>query len=168
MKYIGFPPMLDADSIAVGIERIEDITDEMRELHAQHYAETETLYLDTPFSPDYARYIALEQAKQFVLFTVRYGVELVGYLQYYVYRDLHTSDVYQAREDAFFITKQHRGRRIAPRLLAFAETCLRQLGCRYVGMSSKGPVGGPDIGPFLEKNGYCPVAIFYSKDLESQ
>lgn len=167
MKYIGLPPFIDGD-LAIGVERIEDIVNEVRVLHEQHYHETETLYLDTPFNPDYDRYIALERDKQFVLFTIRSGVELVGYLQYYVFRDLHTSNVYQAREDALFVTKQHRGRGIAPRLLAYAESFLYQLGCRYVGMSSKGPVGGPDIGPFLERNGYRPVATFYSKDLENQ
>lgn len=165
-SYIGFPPFSD-EGYTIGIERVADVQDEIRPLHAQHYAETEALYLDTPFKPDYDRLIALEKEAQFVQFTVRYGLELVGYLQYYVFRDLHTSDMYTAREDAFFLTKQHRGHGMAPKILSYAESCLYQLGCRYVGMSSKAPIGGPDIGPFLEKRGYRPVALFYMKDLES-
>ena len=71
-----------------------------------------------------------------------------------------------AREDSFFVSKEFRGKKLAPALLAYAEDALRQLGCTKVGMSSKAPVGGPDIGPFLEKCDYKPVAIFYMKDLE--
>lgn len=164
-KYIGIPPLIDKD-ITIGIERIEDIVDEIRPLHEQHYNETEVLYLDTPFQPDYSQYIGLEKDQRFVLFTVRSGWHLVGYLQYYVFQDLHTSGVLQAREDALFLTEAVRGRKIAPMLLNFAEEALRLLGCSYVGMSSKGPVGGPEIGPFLERKGYRPVATFYAKKLE--
>jgi GNAT superfamily N-acetyltransferase len=163
--YIGFPPFMD-ESITIGVERLADCEEALRVLHGEHYAETETLYLETPFDPDYQRYKELEARQQFVLFTVRNGLELVGYLQYYVFRDLHTQGVYQAREDAFFLNKKHRGHGIAPKLLSFAESCLCQLGCRYVGMSSKAPVGGPDIGNFLEHRDYRPVAMFYVKDLE--
>jgi len=33
-------------------------------------------------------------------------------------------------------------------------------------MTSKSPVGGPDIRPFLEKRGYRFVAEYFSKKLE--
>lgn len=166
MKYIGVPPEFVDGDIAIGIEKLEDIVGEIRPLHEAHYNETEVLYLDHPFNPDYERYTALERDQQFVVFTVRSGWKLVGYLQYYVFRDLHTQGVYQAREDALFLSEQVRGRKLAPKLLAYAEDALRLLGCSYVGMSSKGPVGGPDIGPFLERKGYRPVATFYAKKLE--
>lgn len=165
-KYIGIPPF-SVDGLTIGVERLSDMLPEIRPLHEAHYNETEVLYLDTPFTPDYDRYIALEKDAQFVVFTVRLGLEMVGYLQYYVFRDMHTSDVYQAREDALYLAKPYRGQGIAPKLLAYAESFLAHLGCRYVGMSSKAPVGGPDIGKFLESKDYRPVALFYVKDLES-
>ena len=162
-KYYGFQPAQQGE-FTYGIERIADIEDEVRVLHDEHYNETETLYLDTPFSPSYDRYRASEEAGQFVLFTARVGSALAANLQYYVFNDMHT-EIKVAREDAFFVSEPFRGRKIAPSLLAYAEDALRQLGCVKVGMSSKAPVGGPDIGPFLEKRDYKPVAIFYMKDL---
>jgi len=167
-SYHGFDPDI-TEKYAIGLEKVAQMEDELRELHAEHYAETETLYLDAEFDPDYARYKNSEAAGQFVVFTVRdisnWHRDMVGYLQYYVFRDMHSKGMYTAREDAFFLTKDHRGGGLAPKLLSYAEHCLKQLGCRYVGMSSKAPVGGPDIGNFLERNGYRPVALYYSKQL---
>ncbi len=164
-KYYGFDIAFSGD-VVIGHERIEDMCDELRVLHEQHYRETETLYLDVPFDPDYTRYVASEKAGQFVVFTARMHGELVGYLQYYVFRDMHSSGMRQAREDAFFFVPAVRGKGHAPKLLKFAEDALKKLGCRYVGMSSKAPTGGPDIGSFLERKGYRPVALYYVKQLE--
>lgn len=151
--------------LVIGHEKIKDMESELRVLHEEHYNETETLYLDVPFDPDYRRYVASESAGQFVVFTARKAGRMVGYLQYYVYRDMHSQGMYTAREDAFFITKSERGRSLAPAILDYAEHCLKQLGCRYIGMSSKAPVGGPDLGPFLKRKNYREVAIYYVKDM---
>jgi GNAT superfamily N-acetyltransferase len=166
MKYIGFVPFVDGD-LKIGAERMTDILDEIAPLHQEHYIETEENYLDESLNADYKRYAELEDNAQFVLFTVRLGWKLVGYLQYYVFRDLHSQGMYQAREDALFLTKQARGQKIAPKLLSYAESQLPQLGVRYVGMTSKHPVGGPELGPFLQGRGYRHIADFYMKDLES-
>ncbi len=165
MKYNGFLPERDGQ-LTIGIEKFSDIHEEIRPLHAEHYAETETLYLDTPFDPDYARYVTLEESGGFVCITARWGLEIVGYIQYYVFRDLHTQGAYNAREDAMFITAKARGHKLAPRMIDYAENVMAGLGCDFIGMTSKGPVGGPEIGPFLESKGYRPVAMFYGKKLE--
>jgi GNAT superfamily N-acetyltransferase len=165
MKYYAFETK-EVGTAVIGLEKIADIESEVRVLHAEHFAETEVLYLDDAFDPDYERYQLSEADGQFVIFTVRILGKMVGYIQYYIFRDMHTKSIFSAREDAFFITKDQRGRGLAPPLLQYAEHCLSQLGCSHVGMTSKAPVGGPDIGAFLEKKGYKPVAIYYMKDLE--
>lgn len=164
-RYYGYDVTFSGD-VVIGHERIEEMHDELRVLHEQHYRETETLYLDVPFNPDYARYIESEKRGQFIVFTARLHGELVGYLQYYVFRDMHSAGMRQAREDAFFFIESVRGKGHAPKLLKFAEEALLNLGCRFVGMSSKAPAGGPDIGSFLERKGYRPVATYYVKQLE--
>jgi GNAT superfamily N-acetyltransferase len=165
MKYSGFLPEQDG-LLTIGVEKLGEIHEEIRPLHAEHFGETEVLYLDTPFDPDYDRYRELEKTGGFVLITARWGTKLVGYIQYYVFRDLHTQGAYMAREDAMFITAEARGNKLAPRMLAYAEHAMAGLGCSFIGMTSKGPVGGPEIGPFLESKGYRPVAMFYGKKLE--
>lgn len=166
IKYYGFDPCVD-DNVVFGIEKMHEVIDDLAPLHAEHFKETEVLYLnETDVLPDYERFKQVTEAGQFIVFTVRVDGKAVGYLQYYIYHDMHTRGVRQAREDAFFITKEHRGNGFAPRLLNYAESCLKKLGCDYVGMTSKGPVGGPDIGKFLERHGYKPVAMYYAKPLE--
>jgi GNAT superfamily N-acetyltransferase len=166
LTYYGFPSQMLLSGYVIGHERMSEMLDELKVLHAIHFQETETLYLDQPCDPDYDRWRALEDLGQFVVFTVRNTAgELVGYLQYYVFRDMHSKEMYVAREDALFLLPEHRGGGIASKLIDYAEHCLKQLGCAYAGMSNKGPVGGPDIGNFLERKGYRPVAMYYSKKL---
>jgi GNAT superfamily N-acetyltransferase len=168
MKYYAFET-LEVGTAVIGLEKLEDMQSDpiLTDLHREHYEETETLYLAEEFDPDWGRYILSEKEGQFVVFTARIFGKLVGYLQYYIFRDMHTKSIFSAREDAFFITKSQRGREIAPSLLGYAEHCLKQLGCSHVGMTSKAPCGGPDIGNFLAKKGYKPVATYYLKDLDA-
>lgn len=167
--YYGFPALgipTDEGTYMIGHERIADMEKEIFDLHAIHYAETES-YRATGHDGDYERLKQYEAAKQFVVFTVRKDWKMVGYLQYYVFQDVHSKSVTQAREDAFFVHPDHRGSGVAAKLLDYAEDFLHKLGCRTVGMTSKAPVGAPDIGPFLEKRGYRPIAVYYVKELEN-
>lgn len=164
-KYYAFVPARDGE-VTFGLERLSEIEDEIRVLHEEHFLETETTYLPTEFSPSYDRYKASEEAGQFVQFTARVGDVLAGYLQYYVFDDMHTN-IKQAREDALFVSKRFRGNKLGPGMLAYAEDALRQLGCRMIGMTSKHPIGAPDLGPFLESRGYRKIAVFYTKELEN-
>lgn len=164
-RYYFKPPYIEGQ-VVIGLEHIADMEDEIRVLHEAHFNETETEYLDADFEPDYAQYKALENDGRFVCFTVRIGGQMVAYLQYYIFRDLHTQQIQNAREDAFFVHALARSKKVGGNLLAYAEGALTQLGCRYIGMTSKAPIGAPDIGPFLEKRNYRPVAIYYTKKLE--
>lgn len=163
-KYYAFVPAREGQ-ITFGLERIADIEDEIRVLHEEHYLETETTYLPTEFNPSYDRYKASEEVGQYIQFTARIGDVLAGYLQYYVFDDMHTN-IKQAREDALFVSKPFRGQKLGPGMLHYAEDALRQLGCRMIGMTSKHPIGAPDMGGFLESRGYRKVAVFYIKELE--
>jgi GNAT superfamily N-acetyltransferase len=164
--YYFHPPKIEG-SVAIGIEHITDMEDEIRSLHEAHFNETETEYLDDEFNPNYDQYKDMEKDGRFVCFTVRIGWQMVAYLQYYIFRDLHTQRVQNAREDAFFVHASARSQNIGGALLTYAEEALTRLGCRYIGMTSKAPIGAPDIGPFLEKRDYRPVAVYYTKKLES-
>lgn len=164
-KYFGLPPSSDG-RYTIGHQRLADIEEEVRKLHGQHFGETEEGYLRSAFAPDYDRYKASEARGDFVLFTLRESSTLVGYLQYYVFRSMHSAQLMHAKEDAFYIAPEHRGRKLAPAVLRYAEHFLQKLGCRFVGMTSKHPVGGADIRSFLEHEGYREVATYHVKELE--
>ena len=165
-KYYAVPQKVQG-GVAIGIEHFSDMLDQIGPLHQLHYNETETEYLDDPFDPNYQAYMDMEKDGRFVCFTLRLGWKMVAYLQYYVFRDMHSQRVLHAREDAFFVHPLVRGQKIAPQLLAYAEDALQTLGCRYVGMTSKALIGAPDIGPFLERRGYRPIAVYHAKKLET-
>ena len=165
MKYYGGTPWSDS-RYTVGHQRLADIEEEVRELHEQHFGETEEGYLGAGFEPDYDRYKSSEARGDFVLFTLRDHSTLVGYLQYYVFRSMHSAQLTHAKEDAFYIAPEHRGRKLAPTVLRYAEHFLQKLGCRFVGMTSKHPVGGADIRGFLAHEGYREVATYHVKELE--
>jgi GNAT superfamily N-acetyltransferase len=165
-KYVGLLPVQKGE-YSVGIQRLRDYRDEIAALHARHFAETEEGYLNAKFDADYDRYIASEERGDFVIFTLRENSTLIGYLQYYVFRSMHSSQQTHAKEDAFYIVPEARGRKLAPFLLETAEYFLQKLGCRYVGMTSKHPVGGSDLRNFLDSKGYKQVATYHVKELES-
>lgn len=165
MKYYGGTPFSDG-IYTIGHQRLSDIEDEVRKLHDKHFSETEEGYLKSAFAPDYDRYKASEARGDFVLFTLREFSTLAGYLQYYVFRSMHSAELMHAKEDAFFIDPEYRSRGLAPKMLHFAEHFLQKLGCRFVGMTSKHPVGGADIRKFLNREGYREVATYHVKELE--
>lgn len=160
-----FTPPIIKDGIAIGLEHFSDMRDDIYPLHEMHYNETEILYLNEPFEPDYERYYPLEKDGSFVCFTVRIGWQMVAYIQYHIYQDMHARSIMNAREDAFFVHPSARGKGVAGQLLDYAEAALAQAGCQYAGMTTKAPLGGVDIGPFLERRNYAPCAVYYQKRL---
>ena len=164
-KYFGFPP-LGTNKYVIGLESISNIVDEIRHVHQAHWDETEVLYLDRPMNPDYDLFMAKEAERQFVLFTVRdTNGELIGDLGYFLGLSTHHEGMLQAKEDFFFINKQHRKSGIATQLLQYAETQLKELGVKLIGMSDKSPCGGKSLEPFLTREGYKKVAIAYVKEV---
>ena len=166
-KYYGHLPQVLAGYV-VGCEKQHEIIPDIDPLYTAHYAETEQGYLpSTQYKPNYAEYKRAEVEGKFVLFTVRKGSTLVGYLQYYVFRDMHAAGALAAREDAFYLAPEHRGAGLSKHILDYAEHFLQKLGCTFVGMTDKSPVGGAPIGSFLKRRDYREVAIYYVKELEN-
>jgi len=154
------------NGFTVGIERLPNMVREISRLHDKHWEETERLYLDDPIKPSYDKYAELEALGQFVHFTARKNGQMVGYLQYYLFPDMHMGKTLTAREDAFFVAPEERGKGLAQKMLDYAEDSLRKLGCKYAAMTTKAPAGGPDISAFLERNRYRAVSTLFLKKLE--
>jgi len=166
--YHGFDLEYVSDRYVLGMEKLERSLDEVRALHQEHWDETEVLYLDEKMNPDYDLYVAKEQQATYILFTCRVvdTGELVGHLQYFIGPNPHVAGHMLASEDAFFLSKLHRGGTLAGRYIRYAEKALSQLGVKYVGMSDKAPVGGKSLEPIMRRNGYKPVATWYLKKLQ--
>lgn len=164
-RYHAFPPLV-ANGFTIGIEKLADMVGQIALLHQAHWEETERLYLDEPIVANYPKYSELEQLGQFVHFTARKNGQMVGYLQYYLFPDMHLGETLTAREDAFFVVSEERGKGLAQKMLDYAEDSLQKLGCKYAAMTTKAPAGGPDISAFLERNEYRPVSTLFLKRLK--
>lgn len=165
-NYYAFP-VETTDKYVFGVESFRQIAAEIRRLHELHWEETERCYTNADLDPYYEQYFALEAARQFVLFTARDRDtgEIVGGLMYFLQKAMHIKTAMVAYENAFFVEKAHRKTGVGSQLLRYADNGLRALGCRYIGMSTKTPVGGPDLDKLLRAHGYRPVSNLYMKDL---
>lgn len=164
--YCAWPAKTVGDYV-VGVEKLPAILTDIKRLTGEHWEETEVLYRQLLGKPNYPAYIGLEAEGKFAVFTARSLTtgEMVGYLMYYIYENMHSMGVMEAREDAFFITKLHRGGKLASAIVDYAEEGFRSMSVHQISMSSKAPAGGPDLDKFYKRKGYKPVAVAYYKSL---
>lgn len=132
---------------------------ELAHLHRLHWQETEAYRHGLTLNMDYEGYVASEAAAQFVLFTIRRDGLLVGNFGAYLYRDRHTQ-VLAAKEDTYFITREHRKGFLAIRFGSYVEASLIPFGVRELHATVKNI---NRAGLVLEYNGYTPVATEYVK-----
>lgn len=146
--------------------RVKDSIEDIRPLHEAHYAETETKYKHHTVAVNYEHMARCDEAGTMRCFGARLvdSQQLIAYLFVYISPSAHDSSLC-AVEDAYFIMPEYRGSGLARRLLQYSEKRLKELGVDYFFMSSKAPVGGPNIGMFLETEGFKSTAIMYSKAL---
>jgi GNAT superfamily N-acetyltransferase len=140
--------------------------EEIRPLHAAHYAETEVKYKHHTVDVDYAHMAACDDAGTMRCFGARLvdSQQLCAYLFTYISKSAHDSSMV-AMEDAYYVMPEYRGSGLARRLLQYSKKRLKELGVEYLFMSSKAPVGGPNIGLFLETEGFKAVAVSYMVEL---
>jgi len=147
------------------VERIAHCTKEVEDLWELHWAETESKYLPPTFEPDTDGVLHYESIGAMIEFTVRHGGELVGHLGYFLGPNVHIKRTRLAKEDWFFIRREHRKGGTANNLLDYAEAALKKLAVDYIGMSDKSPCGGKSLEKLMTKRGYAPIAIHYFKEV---
>lgn len=164
-QYYGFQQKVVGKYI-LGVERLSEVVEEIKANFEAHWDETEVNYLTRPMDPDYAMVMDYENRGKYVLFTIRNKeLELIGHLMYYLGHSTHHKGMLQAKEDAFFIQKDHRGGALASALLSYAEKCLVRLGVKLIGMTDKSPCGGKSLKSLMEHSGYITTAVVYVKEV---
>ena len=163
--YYGEEPQAH-DTYILGLERMTEMLPEIRKLHADHWDETEVLYLDDKLDPDYEMMEYLEQNARMLCFTIRDGKgNMVGNSMFFLAHSTHIKNVLQATEDTFFISKDHRGGGLAGAFICYIERYLRGLGVVYMGMSDKSPCGGKSLQRLMQANGFKSIAVHYLKKI---
>lgn len=170
-RYYGVTPQhraLKRGSYVFGIEKMRDVKEEIIPLHALHWNEVEEGFTPLTFDLAYDKYEAFEDRGQFLLFTTREADEfkLIGYLMCYMHRSNHAQQDLVAREDGMFLHADYRGSGAANGLLDYAETSLKKLGCKVLGLSSRHHAGGVNLTPWLTGRGYKLSAVVLVKELQ--
>jgi hypothetical protein len=141
-------------SYVFAVERFAEAVEELKPLHAAHWAETEKHRNGIPLQYDYDGFSARDRAGTVLLFTIRKDGELVGHCTQKLFTSAHTGTLV-ADEDALFIRSDCRGGRTSYRFIGYMEDCLTQIGVREIRVSAK-MVNAAD--KLLEKCGFKPVA----------
>ena len=161
IDYYG-PEVIVYEDVLFGVERLADMEEDIRQLHRDHWNETETLYLNEPLDPDYEYLRNAEECRRLVVFTVRDadGV-MVGNCMFFISRNIHMKTKLTATEDTFFLIKSRRGKGLAAAWLEYMKTALASLGITYVVMTDKSPVGGKALDKLFKFSGFREIATTY-------
>ncbi len=150
----------------IGRVHLKDSVEDIRPLHAAHYAETEPAYKHHTAGFNYPHYVACDEAGSVRCFGARLvdSQQLIAYLMVYIGPSAHDSSVI-ASDDGYYIMPEYRGSGLARRLLQYSEKRLKELGVDYFLMSSRAVSGGANVGLLFEDEGFKPFAVAYSKAL---
>ena len=129
-------PAEEYQDFLILVERIEDVLEEIKPLHAAHWSETETYRHGVQLNPDYAYMVNAERSGRFILFTVRHEGLLVGNCMMYLSRSTHTQK-WVAEEDTIFILPEYRKGRLGVRLIRYVEDVLRNMGITEIRITVK-------------------------------
>lgn len=142
-------------------ERFADIAEELRNLHEEHYAETEIYRSSIPLSPNYDEIIALERSGSALQFTARESGsnELVGNILISLFVDTWTNVLCAADLDIFVSPRCRKGF-MAAKFFGFVEESLASLGVKEIRIGTKTINRS---GKLFEYLGYEHVANMYSK-----
>ena len=148
-------------SLSYQIEPLSLCWNEMIQLAAAHWQETEGYRHGQPFCPSFERYNQYDQAGWFIMFIARDGAKMAGYAGMYLTPSMHTQQLI-ATEDTWFLLPQYRKGRNAIQFYQFVEDECRRRGVVEIGMTAKLT---NSAGRILEYLGYEVVSKQYSKHL---
>ncbi|SOD42349.1 hypothetical protein [Nitrosovibrio sp. Nv4] len=143
-------------------EKLEDILEEMKPLHVEHWKQTEQHRHSIEFNPDYETFFRHERAGRAVVFTLRKEGRLLGNFSVYVSKSMHTQTLF-SREDTLFLMPEARKGRTAMRFIEYGERALQQIGVREINVSVKVI---NKAGRFFQMIGYRHTENGLSKILE--
>lgn len=150
-------------NLIFAIEPLTKCWNELMELHAAHWKETEGYRHNQPFAPSFDRYNQYDKAGWFLMFTARDGGKLVGNAGMYITPSMHTQQII-ATEDTWFLLPEYRKGRNAVDFYKFVEEECRQRGVVEICMTTKKTNSAQRI---LEYLGYELVSYQYSKHLNA-
>lgn len=144
-------------------ESSDTVINEIAPLLENHWAEI-AHYPDIPVGVDYDAYLRLEANGQLRIYTIRVGIELVGYALFTVRHSLHYQSSLQAHQDVLYLDPCYRRGRVGWKFIAWCDTQLKAEGVMVVYQHQK--LAHPALGAILDRIGYEPVDMLWARRLD--
>lgn len=143
-------PAEEYGDAVINVEFLKDCLEEIKPVHAQHWAETESYRHGIALDPNYEYMCNAEAQGRFMLFTVRVAGRLVGNCMMYLSKSTHTQK-WVAEEDTIFILPEYRKGRLGVRLIRYVEDVLVNMGVTEIRVTVKTV---NEVGRLLQHLGY--------------
>lgn len=126
-------------SLRHGWEPMRKLLDEpnLADLLDQHWNELAVHRDAMPLDPDYQRFVALDEAGLFRVWTARDGKTLVGYLAWFIQPHLHYKSTLTAVEDLLLLSPPYRQGMAGVRMFTSSFDALKELGVKRIIVHSK-------------------------------
>lgn len=144
-------------------ESSDTVINEIAPLLDAHWAEI-AHYQDIPVAVDYDAYLRLESNNQLRIYTIRAGIELVGYALFTVRHSLHYQSSLQAHQDVLYLDPAYRRGSIGWRFITWCDTQLMLDGVQVVYQHQK--LAHPALGKVLARIGYESVDQLWARRLD--
>lgn len=150
-------------------EKVWELWDEVIPLLIEHWKEI-AHYKDITLDPDIEAYNAMEESGVLRMYTARRQSidllkgELIGYTAFFVRNNAHYRQSKQAVQDVLFLRDRDRLGFTGIKLIKFAEESLRDEGVQVIYHHVK--IRHDVLGRLLERFGYEPVDVIYTKRLD--
>jgi GNAT superfamily N-acetyltransferase len=141
-------------------EFYKQVRAELPDLISLHYEEIALNKDAIKLNPDWDAYAEGEAQGAIKCFTARDGGKLVGYFVVCLHRSLHYKDHLYATNDIIFLHPDHRKGFAGPRLIKFAEQCLKDDGVSLLFINSK---THKPFDALLRRMGYSHIENVFSK-----
>lgn len=151
----------EVGSYIIHTARLDDCIDGLRDLHQEHWRETEGHRHAIELNMDYTRMRDLEAQGRYALVVARHREtgQVVANFGTYLSVSAHTKTL-MGTEDTLFVSKPHRKGRLGVALMKYTENYLVALGARELQVSVKLV---NNIGDMVERLGYAPTSKTYTK-----
>lgn len=141
-------------------EFLATVKDDIQPLLEKHWEEVAHNKDKIKLEPSWEAYKALDEIGVVKIFTARQGPRLVGYFALLVSPNLHYASHTFAVNDVIFVDPRYRKGSVGMKLMKFAEKCLKEDGVSLMIVNTKLK---KNFGPLLERLGYTPTEINYTK-----
>lgn len=139
----------------------DHLIDELTPILEAHRQELQS-YPDMILNPAWEIYKLMQDLGKTMFLVARDDGVIVGYCMYIISANMHYRDFVYAIEDVFYVVKDHRGSKIAIKLIRTSEDLLSQRGVDVITHHAKFT---NNFKPFLEKLGYTANETMMMKRL---